>query len=87
WETGAATKNLPLTNFTKDANTKQSQHSFLIQLADLVAYALLLKIRAEGGGLTPWQQDLNLETLYDAIPRRVLNTAASATDPLGIVRL
>jgi hypothetical protein len=33
WGLGQATVNLPLNNFTKDANIKESEHSFFIQLA------------------------------------------------------
>lgn len=87
WESGSATKNMPLDNFTKDANIKQSQHSNLIQIADLVAYALRLKIAGEQGTLAPWQKALGMEQMYDQIPRPVLNIYASAKDPLGIVRL
>lgn len=87
WNDGAPTKNLPLDNFTKDANIKQSEHSYFIQLVDLVVFSLLLKIRAEEGKLTAWQDQVGLGSLYDAIPQKVLNTAASTKDPQGIVRL
>jgi hypothetical protein len=87
WGGGNVSKNLPLDNFTKDGNIKQSQHSFFIQLADVVSFAALLKIRGEQRKLTPWQAQLGLEDLYDHIPVKVLNTRASTADPLGIVRL
>jgi len=87
WGDGAATRSIPLDNFVKDGNTKNSTHSFYIQLVDLVSYAALLKIRGEQGRLAEWQQELELNTLYDAIPRSALNTLASSRDPQGIVRL
>jgi hypothetical protein len=87
WAVGTASKNLPLDNFTKDGNIKQSHHSFFIQLADVVSFAALLKIRGEQGKLTAWQAHLGLEDLYEHLPVAVLNTRASRFDPLGIVRL
>lgn len=86
WGHGRATRNLPLDNFTKDANFKESQHSFFIQLADLLSHAAFLKVKGERGSLTTWQVQLAAHTLYDAIPLRVTNTDASR-DPLGIVRI
>ncbi len=87
WGQGNKSKNIPLDNFVKDANIKQSQHSLFIQLADLVSFAGLAKIRGELKLLAPWQSALDLETLYDAIPVAKLNHYASRKDPLGIVRL
>jgi hypothetical protein len=87
WAAGALSKNLPLDNFTKDANIKQSEHSFFIQLADAVSYAAFLKLKGETRSLEPWQEALGLNQLYDAIPMRVLNTSASRQDRQGIVRL
>ncbi len=86
WGRGQATINLPLDNFTKDANIKESEHSFFIQLADMVSHAAFLEVKAEQGRLTAWQAASGCSTLYDAIPLRVLNTRASA-DPQGMVRL
>lgn len=87
WSTGRTTRNLPLTNFTKDGNIKKSHDSWFIQVADLVSYALFLKVKAEQNALTGWQAELGLGDLYSHIPRRVLNTEASRRDPNGIVRL
>lgn len=87
WAGGKPSKNLPLSNFTKDGNIKQSQHSFFVQLADMLSYAALLKVRGERNKLTEWQAALSLGDLYDRIPVTVLNTFASRNDPLGIVRL
>lgn len=87
WTTGEFSKNLPLDNFTKDGNTKDSRYSNFIQLADLLCYAAFLKRKAEISTLSPWQEELQLGTLYDTIPRRVLNTKANMKDPQGFVRL
>jgi hypothetical protein len=87
WGGGAASRNLPLDNFVKDANIKESEHSFFIQLADMLSFACLLKVRGEEGRMTIWQAGMSAHTLYDATPLGSLNTHTSATDPLGIVRL
>jgi hypothetical protein len=87
WNTGQASRNLPLDNFTKDANFKDSKHSFFIQIADLLAYAAFLKIKGEGASLAGWQAALRADDLYDAVPARILNTRASSKDPQGLVRL
>jgi len=87
WNTGQSSRNLPLDNFTKDANFKDSRHSFFIQVADLLAYAAFLKIKGERGSLAGWQAALSAGDLYDAVPIRVLNTRASTKGPQGIVRL
>lgn len=87
WGTGEFSKNLSLDNFTKDGNIKDSRYSHYIQLADLISYAAFLKRKAEISVLSPWQADLNLGTLYDAIPLRVLNTKANTADPQGFLRM
>lgn len=87
WESGALSENKPMTSFFKDANFKRSQHSWYIQIADLVAYAAFLKAKARIGSLTAWQQALGLGAAYDIIPSASLNQRASSTDPQGIVWL
>lgn len=87
WGSGQATKNLPLDNFVKDANIKESAHCFFTQLADLLSFAALSKLRGEFGTLPATQNGLGLTTLYASIPGTVLNTKASSKDPLGLVRL
>jgi hypothetical protein len=69
--------------FVKDGNFKQSEHSLYIQVADMIAYAALLRVRADRGGLTPWQQQLGLGDAYGRIPRRVMNTNAHRRCPHG----
>lgn len=87
WNGQGASRNIPLDNFTKDANIKESEHSFFIQLADILGYSLFLKRKKEIGALTDWQAEKDVGTLYDAVPLRALNTRASTRDPQGIVRL
>lgn len=85
WEGGKTVKNLPMSMFTKDGNIKQSEMSWYVQVADLVAYALMLKIRERHNKLTWWQKKYGLADVFDSIPERVLNTRASAGHPKGIV--
>jgi len=87
WNESGASRNLPLDNFTKDANIKESEHSFFVQLADLLSYALFLKRKGEMDSLADWQVEHQLASLYDAVPIRVINTWASRRDGQGIVRL
>lgn len=87
WGGGSGTKNVPMANFIKDGNEKDSRHSYYTQLADLVSYAALLALRAETGSLTPWQKDLGLGDLYDYIPKQVINLSATRFDSRGIVRV
>jgi hypothetical protein len=85
---GAATKNMPLDMFVKDANEKDSKHCFFTQAADLIAYAAFLKIKHERNELIEWQATYKLGTLYDEIPKKLLNTRASFAWPRdAIVRL
>lgn len=87
WEAGEFSKNVPLDNFTKDGNTKDSRYSNYIQLADLICYSAFLKRKAEISTLTPRQERFNLGSLYDSIPMQVLNTKANMKDLQGFVRL
>lgn len=88
WGGGQTAKNLPLAMFTKDANIKQSDHCFVTQLADLLSFAVLAKVRHENGKLPVPQHSLSTHTLYDSVPASVLNLKAATEDPLrGIKRL
>jgi hypothetical protein len=87
WSSGSS-QNLPLDMFTKDGNEKDSKFCFFTQIADLVAFAALLKVKAAFNELEPWQASYNLGTLYDEIPKASINLAATNRAPRdGIVRL
>jgi hypothetical protein len=79
WQSGAATRNLPLDMFLKDANEKNSKHCYFTQLADLVAYAAFLKVKAERGMLEEWQERVSAHNIYASIPPSLLNIAASGS--------
>lgn len=82
------TKSMPMSMFFEDANEKSSKHCLFTQVADIIAYAAFLKIKSELGNLEAWQSQYRLGTLYDEIPRKLINTAVSKNEPRdGIVRL
>ncbi len=80
-----APRNLPLDMFVKDGNEKNSKHCLFTQLADLISYAALAKMRHEKGVMEQSQQDIGLQYLYDGLPERVKNLKAGGAD--GIVRI
>ena len=87
WERGQRSRNYPLTTTIKDANFKDSKGAIFIQIADLIAYATLLKARGEANALSEKERNLSLATLHDHIPRNVLNTRVVINGTDGIVRL
>jgi len=73
--------------FTLDANIKNSKHCWFTQTADIIAYAAFLKIKSNRGELEDWQSKYDLGTLYDEIPRKLINTKVSRNPADGIVRV
>lgn len=80
-------RNLPLDMFVKDGNMKNSRHCVFTQVADLMSYAALSKIRHERKEMQEDQIANQLHTLYDAIPVGIRNLKASAGAADGIVRM
>ena len=78
-------RNLPLDMFVKDGNEKNSKHCLFTQLADLISYAALAKLRFEKGVMDQNQQDIGLDSLYDGVPEGMKNLKAGGAD--GIVRI
>jgi hypothetical protein len=78
-------RNLPLDMFVKDGNEKNSKHCLFTQLADLISYAALARVRHEKGVMEQSQQDIGLQHLYDGLPNRIKNLNAGGAD--GIVRI
>jgi hypothetical protein len=81
WEDGSHSKNLPMANFFKDGNFKNSKHSLFVQIADLVSYAAFLRVKKKHATLTDWQVAFGLGDAYAALPEAVLNKHASRKDP------
>jgi Protein of unknown function (DUF3800) len=79
-ETGTFTKNIPLEFVIEDPVFKPSEQSYFIQLADFVAYALLRREHP-----IPSRSKYGLHQAFDVLAP-VLVTAASTTDPEGIIR-
>jgi hypothetical protein len=82
-----ATRNLPLSMFVKDGNFKKSHLSLFVQMADLVSYAALQKLRAELGFLDAKRKERKHHELYDLIPRRTINLKATTKREDGLVVL
>ncbi|MDE3081119.1 MAG: DUF3800 domain-containing protein, partial [Paracoccaceae bacterium] len=87
WADGRSTANKPLSTTIEDVNFKDSRQSHFIQIADMIAYATLLKVKSERGALTDKEKRLHLGTLHDAIPRNLLNTRVETGGRDGIKRL
>ena len=77
WMSGDTSKSLPLDMFVEDGNQKNSKYCQFTQLADLVAYSVFLKVKAERGDLEQWQRDVGAFKLYDRLPQNLLNKAVS----------
>lgn len=82
---GMPARNLPLDMFVKDGNFKDSKHCLFTQLADLISYAALSKVRHERGLMDPAQEAIGLQTIYDGLPDTLKNLKAGGKD--GIVRI
>lgn len=81
WGSGVV-KNIPLTHLVEDALFRDSAHSYFIQLADCVAFALLKRETKP----TPQVRKYQLHKAFDAHLAGICVTQASSGDPLGIVR-
>lgn len=71
----------PIENIVEDPVMRNSQHSYFVQVADLVSHALYRNLYPKGG-----YRKYNVDRLFD-IMDGVLLKAASTSDPRGIVRL
>lgn len=87
WKTGRSTENMPLNMFLKDGNQKISEFSYFLQIADLVGYSAFLKIKNERGHLQAKRIARGHHSLYDAIPRALINLRATARRKDGIVQI
>lgn len=71
----------PVLRVVEDAVIRKSQHSYFIQVADLIAHALYRKEHCKGS-----YRQFNIDRLFEAI-RPLLLREASRSDMDGIVRL
>jgi hypothetical protein len=79
---GATTKNIPLTHFVEDPLFRDSAHSYLVQLADCAAFALLKRETHP----TPQIKKYGLHRAFDAHLAGICVRQANSKDSLGIVR-
>jgi hypothetical protein len=79
-DSGQPTKHLPLHHVVEDPLFKSSKLSYLLQMADLAAYALL-----RSDNPTPKAERTGVNTVFSAL-RPVLYTRASPRDGYGVVR-
>lgn len=76
--------NRPLDMFIKDGNWKDSKFCNFTQIADLISYSVLHKMRVEAGSTSDAMP--SIASAYDSIPPSLLNKRVSS-DRDGIVRL
>jgi len=79
-DTGQPTKHLPLDHIVEDPLFKSSELSYLLQMADLVAYSLL-----RFDNRTPKTERSGVSEVFPSL-ERVLYKPASGRDPHGVVR-
>ena len=82
WEDGAPTKNIPIERTIGGPSFRCSHDDDLLQMADLIAHALLKQEEEEP---SPRVKDLSLHLAFGILDD-ALNRRASRRDPQGVVR-
>ena len=81
WEDGAPTKNIPIERIIGGPSFRSSQDDDLLQMADLIAHALLKQEEEP----SPRVKDLSLHLAFGVLDS-ALNRRASRRDSQGVVR-
>ena len=81
WEDGEATKDIPIERIIGGPSFRSSQDDDLIQMADLIAHALLKQEEEP----SPRVAELGIHLAFGILDR-ALNRKASGRDPQGVVR-
>ena len=81
WDTGSSTKNIVIDRVIEDMFFKDSKQSYLVQMADFCAYALLRREKP-----IPSKDALGLSAAF-ALLSPILMKKANASDPEGIIRI
>ena len=81
WEDGASTKDIPIERIIGGPSFRSSQDDDLLQMADLIAHALLKQEEEPSQRVT----ELGIRLAFGILDR-ALNRRASRTDPQGVVR-
>lgn len=76
------TRNIPLTHFVEDVLFQESAHSYLIQMVDCIAYALLKRESTP----TPQIKKYGIHKAFDKSLKGICIRAAAPRDPDGVVR-
>jgi len=82
WESGQYTKNITTDRIIEDPVFKNSARSYLTQLADCAAFALLKREVPP----TPLIRKYGIDNMFDNTLRGVCYKKAAINEPLGIVR-
>ena len=81
WEEGERTRNIPVENVIGGPAFRSSDGDYLLQMADLIAHALLKQEEEP----VPRVEDLGIHQAFSILDK-ALNRKASRRDPQGIVR-
>ena len=81
WEDGETTKDIPIERIIGGPSFRSSQDDDLLQMADLIAHALLKQEEEPSQRVT----ELGIHLAFGILDR-ALNRRASRTDPQGVVR-
>ena len=81
WEDGEATKDIPIARIIGGPSFRSSQDDDLLQMADLIAHALLKQEEEP----SPRTEELGIHLAFGILDR-ALNRRASRRDPQGVVR-
>ena len=81
WEDGAATKDIPIERIIGGPSFRSSQDDDLLQMADLIAHALLKQEEDSSQRV----KEMGIHLAF-GILERALNRRASRRDPQGVVR-
>jgi hypothetical protein len=82
WSSGSRTQNIPAVRIIEDPVFKRSDRSYLLQLADFVAFALLKREVSP----TPTVERYKIHAMFEETLAGKCFRDASRSDPLGIVR-
>ncbi len=81
WEDGERTKDIPIERVIGDPAFRSSHSDYLLQIAELIAHALLM----QEDGSSPRVECLGIDQALGILDR-ALNRRASRPDPQGVVR-
>lgn len=81
WENGKATKNITIDRILEDPIFKDSKRSYLVQMADFCAFALLRFHKP-----TPKTKKYGIDQVFDSVLAGIRVLEANSKDPRGVIR-